>query len=153
MTEWRRVVDSVRVEQELAFGDGGYVVESMTLVLDEGLGFRADIDQNTASLVPFLDGTRTLRQAIDDAAHARGVDREDLQAFASGALALVKTMLELGFLSGTERSGGYPELSPSSPDRADAERLLRRHVRGEWAAPAEDDLKITVSYTPKGALV
>jgi hypothetical protein len=106
LDESPRVVDRVRVEQELTFGDGGYVVESMTLVLDEGLGFRAGIDQNTASLVPFLDGTRTLRQAIDSAACARGVDREDLQAFTNGALALVKTMLELGFLSRTERSGG-----------------------------------------------
>jgi methylase of polypeptide subunit release factors len=106
LDESPRVVDRVRVEQELTFGDGGYVVESMTLVLDEGLGFRAGIDQNTASLVPFLDGAHTLRQAIEKAAHARGVDREDLQAFTSGALALVKTMLELGFLSGTERSRG-----------------------------------------------
>jgi protein-L-isoaspartate O-methyltransferase len=105
LDESPRVVDRVRVEQELAFGDGGYVVESMTLVLDEGLGFRAGIDQNTASLVPFLDGTRTLRQAIDNAARARGVEREDLQAFTRGAVALVKTMLELGFLSRTERSG------------------------------------------------
>jgi methylase of polypeptide subunit release factors len=104
LDESPRVVDRLRVEQELTFGDGGYVVESMTLVLDEGFGFRAGIDQNTASLVPFLDGTRTLRQAIDDAAHARGVDREDIQAFTSGALALVKTMLELGFLSRTECS-------------------------------------------------
>ena len=73
----------------------------MTLVLDEGLGFRAGIDQNTASLVPFLDGTRTVRDAIDSAARARGIGEEDRQAFTSGALALVRTMLELGFLSRT----------------------------------------------------
>ena len=79
-------------------GDGGYVVESMTLVLDEGLGFRAGIDQNTASLVPFLDGSRTLREAIDRAAQARGIESEDLPAFTRGAVALVRTMLELGFL-------------------------------------------------------
>lgn len=106
LDESPRVLDRVRVEQELTFGDGGYVVESMTLVLDEGLGFRAGIDQNTASLVPFLDGTRTLRQAIENAARIRGVDGEDLQEFTKGALALVKTMLELGFLSRKERSGG-----------------------------------------------
>lgn len=100
------VVDRVRVEQELTVGDGGYIVESMTLLLDEGLGFRAGIDQNTASLVPFLDGSHTLRQAIKEAAHARGIDPEDFQAFTSGALALVKTMLELGFLAWTERSRG-----------------------------------------------
>jgi SAM-dependent methyltransferase len=101
LDESPRVASTVRVEQELSFGDGGYVVESMTLVLDEGLGFRAGIDQNTASLVPFLDGTRTLRAAIDRAARARGIGEEDRQAFTSGALALVRTMLELGFLSRT----------------------------------------------------
>jgi hypothetical protein len=98
LDESPRVVDRVRVEQELSFGNGGYVVESMTLVLDEGLDFRAGIDQNTASLVPFLDGTRTLRAAIDNAARTRGVDADDLPAFTRGAIELVKTMLELGFL-------------------------------------------------------
>jgi SAM-dependent methyltransferase len=98
LDESPRVAERVRAEQELSFGEGGYVVESMTLVLDEGLGFRAAIDQNTASLVPFLDGSRTLRQAIEDAARSRGVEREDREAFTAGALALVRTMLELGFL-------------------------------------------------------
>jgi len=99
LDETPRIADNVHVEQELSIGNGGYIVESMTLVLDEGLGFRAGIDQNTASLVPYLDGTTTLRQAIEHAAHARGVDEEDIRAFRSGALALAKTMLELGFLS------------------------------------------------------
>ena len=84
LDESPRVVDRVRVEQELTFGDGGYVVESMTLVLDEGLGFRAGIDQNTATLLPFLDGTRTLREAIELAAACRGVESDDLEAFRSG---------------------------------------------------------------------
>jgi methylase of polypeptide subunit release factors len=98
LDESPRLVDRVRAEQELSLGDGGYVVESMTLVLDEGLGFRAGIDQNTASLVPFLDGSRTLREAVACAAQARGVESEDLPAFTRGAVALVRTMLELGFL-------------------------------------------------------
>jgi len=99
LDEAPRIADNVHVEQELSIGNGGYIVESMTLVLDEGLGFRAGIDQNTASLVPYLDGTTTLRQAIEQAAHARGVDDVDIRAFRSGALALARTMLELGFLS------------------------------------------------------
>ena len=98
LDEAPRLVESVRAQQELSIGRGGYVVDSMTLVLDEGLGFRAGIDQNTASLVPFLDGSRTLREAIGCAAHARGVDDEDLPTFKRGAVALVRTMLELGFL-------------------------------------------------------
>ena len=99
LDETPRVVENVHVEQELSIGSGGYIVESMTLVLDEGFGFRAGIDQNTASLIPFLDGTITLRRAIDQAARVRGVEDDDVRAFRSGALALAKTMLELGFLS------------------------------------------------------
>ena len=98
LDESPRVADRVQVEQELSIAAGGYVVESMTLLLDEGLGFRAGIDQNTASLVPFLDGSRTLRDAIESAARVRGVDADDLPTFTRGALELVKTMLELGFL-------------------------------------------------------
>jgi methylase of polypeptide subunit release factors len=89
---------SVRVEQELAFGEGGYVVQSMTIVLDEGVGFRAGVDQNTASLLPLLDGGRSVREAIDAAATARDLDETDLDAFTAGALGIVRTMLELGFL-------------------------------------------------------
>ena len=99
LDESLRVVERVRVEQELTFGDGGYVVESMTLVLDEGLGFRAGFDQNTATLLPFLDGSRTLRDAIELAAASRGVESDDLDAFRSGAAEIARTMLELGFLA------------------------------------------------------
>jgi methylase of polypeptide subunit release factors len=98
LDESLELVGGVQVEQGLSVADGGYVVESMTLVLDRGLGFRAGIDQNTASLVPFIGGTRTVREAIECAARARGVQSEELPAFTRGAVALVKTMLELGFL-------------------------------------------------------
>jgi protein-L-isoaspartate O-methyltransferase len=89
---------SVRVEQELTCRDGGYVVETMTLALGEGLGFRAGIDQNTASLVPLLDGELPLRAAIAAAAGSRGLDDADREAFHRGAIEIVRTMLELGFL-------------------------------------------------------
>ena len=99
LDESPRVVDRAHAEQELALGDGGYVVESMTLVLEEGLGFRAGIDQNTATLLPFLDGSRTLREAIEAAAASRGVEQDDLDAFRVGALEIARTMLGLGFLT------------------------------------------------------
>jgi protein-L-isoaspartate O-methyltransferase len=93
------LVDSVRIEQELSCRDGGYVVEEMTVVLDEGLGFRAGVDQNTATLLPFLDGARSLREAILAASTARGVDSEDTDLFATGALEVARKMFELGFLT------------------------------------------------------
>jgi methylase of polypeptide subunit release factors len=93
------IADSVRIEQELVCREGGYVVEAMTVVLDEGLGFRAGIDQNTASLLPLLDGTRSLRTAITAAATSRALDARDMQAFTVGALGVARTMFELGFLT------------------------------------------------------
>jgi methylase of polypeptide subunit release factors len=92
-----RLVESTRVEQELHSRDGGYVVDAMTLVLDDGLGFRAGMDQRTAALVPLLDGTRSLGAAIDVAAATLDLDGDDREAFSRGAVAVVREMLELGF--------------------------------------------------------
>jgi methylase of polypeptide subunit release factors len=92
------LVEQVQVEQELRCQSGGYVVESMTMVLDEGLGFRAAMDQRTATLVPLLDGTRPLRESIEAAARVQALRDDDLDAFTRGALAVVREMLELGFV-------------------------------------------------------
>jgi methylase of polypeptide subunit release factors len=100
------LVDRVRIEQELACRDGGYLVQAMTVVLDEGLGFRAGVDQNTAALLPFLDGTRPLREAVVAASRARALDPRDLQAFTIGALEIARRMLELGFLTRRAAVGG-----------------------------------------------
>ncbi len=101
-----RLVDRARIEQELVCRDQGYVVESMTLVLDEGPGFRAGIDQNTAGLLPLLDGTRPLRETIAIAARSRALDEDDRRAFAAGAVAVVRTMLELGFVTRADAGPG-----------------------------------------------
>jgi methylase of polypeptide subunit release factors len=93
-----RLAESTRIEQELHSRDGGYVVDAMTLVLDEGLGFRAGMDQRTAALVPFLDATRSLVAAIEAAANTLGLEGDDREAFARGAVAVVREMLELGFV-------------------------------------------------------
>jgi hypothetical protein len=98
LDETLRLADRLRFEQRLVCRDGGYVVESMTVVLEEGLGFRAGIDQNTATLVPLLDGTRSLREAIAEAARARRLHDSDLEAFTSGAVRVVREMFELGFV-------------------------------------------------------
>lgn len=98
-----RLVDRTRIEQELHCRDGGYVVDSMTLGLDEGLGFRAGVDQRTAALVPFLDGTRSLRKAIEAATKALGLDGRDADMFERGACAVVREMMELGFVVRVEK--------------------------------------------------
>jgi methylase of polypeptide subunit release factors len=107
LDETLRLVESARIEQELHCRDGGYVVDSMTLALDEGLGFRAGVDQRTAALVPLLDGDRPLRQSIDAAANAFAFGSEDREAFTRGALGVVREMLELGFVVRAEE-GPHP---------------------------------------------
>jgi hypothetical protein len=57
------------------------------------------MDQKTAALVPLLDGNRTLRASIAVAAEGLGLDGDELEAFTRGALAVVREMLELGFLA------------------------------------------------------
>jgi protein-L-isoaspartate O-methyltransferase len=98
LDETLSLVERARIEQELHCHDGGYIVDSMTLVLDEGLGFRAGVDQRAASIVPLLDGSRPLRQTIDAAADGLGLESEDREAFTRGALGVVREMLELGFV-------------------------------------------------------
>lgn len=62
-------------------------LEATVLSLDEGLGFRAALDEHTAQLVPLLDGTRPLRDILPQ--------EERVQ---SAALPAVRRLLELGFL-------------------------------------------------------
>ena len=98
-----RLSDHVRFEQELSCRDGGYVIESMTVVLDDGLGFRAGIDQNTATLLPLLDGHRSVREAIDNAIASRVLDEGAIGAFRNSAAKIIHAMLELGFVVISER--------------------------------------------------
>jgi methylase of polypeptide subunit release factors len=98
LDETLSLVERVRIEQELHSREGGYVVDSMTLVLDEGLGFRAGVDQRTAALVPLLDGSGPLQQTIDATADGLGLESDDREAFTRGALGVVREMLELGFV-------------------------------------------------------
>jgi hypothetical protein len=64
-------------------------VTSATLVLEEGLGFRAEVDEPTLRLLRALDRTRTAREAV---VASLGED-----ALADAA-AILRGMLETGFL-------------------------------------------------------
>jgi hypothetical protein len=94
-----QLADHLRIEQDLHCHQGGYLVDAMTLVLDEGLGFRARLDQKTAALIPLLDVARTLSETIDAAATVLALEPDEREAFTFGALAVIREMLELGFAS------------------------------------------------------
>jgi hypothetical protein len=85
-----RVVDDAVVGQEVRFGDGTWHPESVTLRLESGLPFSAELDAPTARLVRVLDGSRTLREAL-----AESVEDEETR---SVGLDLAREMLEVGFL-------------------------------------------------------
>jgi SAM-dependent methyltransferase len=85
-----RVVDDAVVTQDTRFADGRWQSESLTVRLEAGLPFSAELDAPTARLLRELDGSKTLRVALaavtdDEAGHETGI-------------ALARQMLEVGFL-------------------------------------------------------
>ena len=85
-----RVVEDAVVGQEMRFVDGRWQQEGVTLRLESGLPFSAELDPPTARLVRALDGSRTLRDALAEAV-------EDDEAREAG-LGVARAMLEVGFL-------------------------------------------------------
>ena len=85
-----RVVDDAVVGQEARFGKGTWHPEAVTLRLESGLPFSAELDAPTARLVRVLDGSRTLREAL-----AESVEDEETREV---GLDLAREMLEVGFL-------------------------------------------------------
>jgi hypothetical protein len=92
------LAERTRLEQSVVLRDGAWVVDGITLTLEEGLGFRAGIDGDTARLLTGFDGRRTLGEAVDElirAAGAVGVARDQI---AAGAVPVVRSLYESGFL-------------------------------------------------------
>jgi hypothetical protein len=87
-----------RIVQEGRAAGGVLVIEDSGLSLGEGLGFVAQVDRYTASIVPRLDGTRTLRQAIAAAAREHDIPADRSRAFVEGAAGVLRRMYETGFL-------------------------------------------------------
>jgi SAM-dependent methyltransferase len=85
-----RVVDDAVLTQETRFADGRWQSEILTLRLESGLPFSAELDTHTARLIHQLDGSRTLRAAL-----AAAVDETAAQG--AGA-SIARQMLEVGFL-------------------------------------------------------
>jgi methylase of polypeptide subunit release factors len=85
-----RVTADAVVTQETRFADGRWQPDSLTLRLETGLPFSAELDPPTARLVRALDGSRTLRDALAAAVETD----EERQA----GVALARRMLEVGFL-------------------------------------------------------
>jgi SAM-dependent methyltransferase len=79
---------AARFEQVVAPSEG-WTVTSATLVLEEGLGFRAEVDEQALRLLRALDGTKSAREAV-----AASLGDDALRE----AAAVLRGMLETGFL-------------------------------------------------------
>jgi methylase of polypeptide subunit release factors len=91
-----RVAPKTIVEQRVRFADGTPRIEEMSLTLDEGVGFQAGLDPKVLVLLTQLDGTRTLRQALVEAAKRDGAS--DTDRYVRAGLPVARRMFELGFL-------------------------------------------------------
>jgi hypothetical protein len=85
-----RIVDDAVVTQDTRFARGRWQAENLTLRLENGLPFSAELDPPTGLLIRELDGTRTLQEAL-----AAVVDGD---ATRETGLSLARRMLEIGFL-------------------------------------------------------
>ena len=85
-----RVADDAVVTQDTRFAAGHWQAEALTLRLESGLPFSAELDQPTGRLIRELDGSRTLGEAL-----AAAVDSDDARAT---GLSLARRMLAVGFL-------------------------------------------------------
>jgi Methyltransferase small domain len=83
------VAPAARFEQVVSPSDGWTVVAA-ALSLEEGLGFRADVDEPTLRLLRALDGTRSARDAVRASLGEQGLPR---------AAEVLRGMLETGFLT------------------------------------------------------
>lgn len=83
---------ATRFEQVVAPRDG-WTVTSAVLALEEGFGFRAEVDEPTLRLLRALDGTRTAREAVVASLGGDALPE---------AAAILRGMLETGFLEPPE---------------------------------------------------
>jgi len=89
------LAESDLLEQRVVFRDREWVVDEITLSLQEGVGFRATLDSPTAGLLAGLDGRRTLAEVADELARVQGASRESIE---QAVLPIARRMLEAGFL-------------------------------------------------------
>ncbi len=90
-----RVAQSVRLDQFCEWEDGSWRIRTAKIRLAKGLQFKSDIDLRLAGMVALCDGRRTLGEVLAEAAQAMG---EDLERITPNCLALMRELVERGFL-------------------------------------------------------
>jgi len=85
-------------DQTGRFGPDGGEIEGTILRLENGLRTRVALDANTAMVLARLDGSRTLGEALLDAAADAGESAPSRDRFLEAGPAAVRRLLELGFV-------------------------------------------------------
>jgi methylase of polypeptide subunit release factors len=89
------LAEDARLEQRVVLSGREWSIDEITLALEQGLGFRASLDQATAGMLAALDGVRTLGEVAGELARLEGATRE---AFEQALLPAARAMLAAGFL-------------------------------------------------------
>ncbi len=90
-----RVAQSVRLDHVCEWGDASWRIRSAKIRMAQGLPYESDIDLRLAGMVALCDGQRTIGEILEKAAKALG---EDLERFTPNCLALMRELIERGFL-------------------------------------------------------
>lgn len=98
-----RVIAQHELDQRLGFTDAGYAVTSLRLRMLDGLRFEGDIDPPTLHLLSRSDGTRALRDILDEL--PRLVAESDAASVVEAGLRTARDLIRLGFLAVAEPSG------------------------------------------------
>jgi hypothetical protein len=91
------------LEQRVVLRQGSWIVDGITVSLEEGLGFRVEVDSHTVRLLASLDGRRTLAELVDGLASSIQADEHGRDQLAAGVLPVLRSLFELGFLARADR--------------------------------------------------
>ncbi|MBZ5526035.1 MAG: hypothetical protein LAP21_27760 [Acidobacteriia bacterium] len=89
------MAESVRLDHVCEWADASWRIRSAKIRLEQGLQYESGIDLRLAGMVALCDGQRTLGEILEKAAQALG---EDLQRMTPNCLALMRELVERGFL-------------------------------------------------------
>ncbi|HEY1205882.1 MAG: methyltransferase [Bryobacteraceae bacterium] len=90
-----RVAESARLDHVCEWEDGSWRIRSAKIRLAQGLQYESDIDLRLAGMVALCDGRHTLGEILEKTAVTL---REDLQRITPNCLALMRQLIERGFL-------------------------------------------------------
>jgi hypothetical protein len=91
----------------LRSADGVWRQDQATLTLTQGIAFSGSLDLSTGQLLQELDGVRTLREAVKEAARELGLSSSDQAVLSETGIAMARRLYQLGFL--VRVSGGGPK--------------------------------------------